>query len=79
VNYHKKKRRIKKKALGRVKKTEKQLLKAMRANSGVRGNLYAVPAVKRALKKHGEALQLDDKSLARSWARREKRHTKRRK
>jgi hypothetical protein len=60
VNYHKKKRRIKKKALGRVHKTEKQLLKAMRANSGVRGNLFAVPSVKRAMKKHDEALRIED-------------------
>lgn len=75
MNYHKKKRRMQKKALGRVNKTQKQLLKAIKSVNNSRLGLFDNPRIKRAMKKHDEALRMDDwkKADRKRSARRRKR------
>jgi hypothetical protein len=76
----KRKRRTLKKQIGRAKKTEKQLLKAMKANADTRGNVFQVPAVKRAMKLHDKALKFEvggTKAERRAQARRTKRYVSR--
>jgi len=67
-----KRRRTRKKQLARVRKTEAKLLETMRRNEHVRGNIYDVPEVKRAMKKHDESLMM------KAYLRRDRRRTARR-
>lgn len=57
------KRRTRRKKLSRVRKTERQLLKALRSRQDVRGNIFEDPRVKRAMRKHNEALRLDERGM----------------
>jgi hypothetical protein len=75
----KRKRRQVKKAVGRAKKTESQLLRAINANNATRGNVFHVPAVKRAMKLHDKALKIEKggtKAERQAQARRSKRYAK---
>jgi hypothetical protein len=47
-----------KKALSNVKKSEARLLKLLRRNEDIRGNIFEVPSVKRAMKLHDKALKI---------------------
>jgi hypothetical protein len=71
------KRRIRKKKIGRAKHTEKALLKAIRRNEHVRGNVFSVPEVKKAMRRHDESLMITPKEVrtrgTRSFKRRQKR------
>jgi hypothetical protein len=69
------KKRTQKKWRNAVKKTESQLLKTIKANVDVRGNIYAVPSVKRAMKRHSKALK--EKEWEKTTGRRARRHAKR--
>jgi hypothetical protein len=57
------KRRTLQRKMSRVKKTEARLLKALQSNRDVRGNIFDVPTVKRAMKLHNTALRLDQNAM----------------
>jgi hypothetical protein len=70
------KKRIVRKKLGRAKRTENALLKAMRRHHDVRGNLFLVPEVKRAMKKHDESLLITDREVRKRGSKQNKRRAK---